>query len=202
MRDDPRPPSPSFPPHAFNCGDQDTLTWRQRAGVCVDLLERLDCAASSQGSIADIGCGDQKLRVALRARGVTCRYQGYDVLPQDPEVESFDVQRDVLPIGHDLAVLLGVSEYLEDLDGVIGSLARQVPYVIVSHVLRQHDYYSPERLAELGWRNHLSESETHELLGRNGFAVIEARFAPDQRTLVLLCRSVRFESSRAASRDR
>ena len=85
---------------------------------------------------------------------------------------------------------------------MIGSLARQVPYVIVSHVLRQHDYYSPERLAELGWRNHLSESETHELLGRNGFAVIEARFAPDQRTLVLLCRSVRFESSRAASRDR
>lgn len=202
MRDDPRPPSPSFPPHAFNCGDQDTLTWRQRADVCVDLLERLDYAASSQGSIADIGCGDQKLRVALRARGVTCRYQGYDVLPQDPEVESFDVQRDVLPIGHDLAVLLGVSEYLEDLDGVIGSLARQVPDVIVSHVLRQHDYYSPERLAALGWRNHFSESELHDLLGRNGFAVIQGRFAPDQRTLVLLCRSARFESHLATNRDR
>ena len=196
------PDIPSPPPRAFNCGDQDTLTWRQRADVCVDLVVKRDRSASSQGSIADIGCGDQKLRVALRARGVTCRYQGYDVLPQDPEVESFDVQRDVLPIGHDLAVLLGVSEYLEDLDGVIGSLARQVPYVIVSHVLRQHDYYSPERLAELGWRNHLSESETHELLGRNGFAVIEARFAPDQRTLVLLCRSARFESHRAASRNR
>ncbi len=202
MRDDLRPDIPGPTPRTFNCGDQETLTWRQRTDVCVDLVVKLDCSAGSQGSIADIGCGDQKLCVALRARGVTCRYQGYDVLPQGPEVEPFDVQTDVLPIGHDVAVMLGVSEYLEDLDGVIGSLARQVPHVIVSHVLRQHGYYSPERLAELGWRNHFSESEMHELLGRNGFVVIQRRLAPDQRTLLLLCRSAQFESHGAASCDR
>jgi hypothetical protein len=175
----------------FNCDDQGTLAWRQRADACVALLRSIVSPCDGLLSLADIGCGDQKLRDALRVHGVQCRYQGYDLLPQSLEVHCFDVRRDSLPKIHDIAVMLGVIEYLRNLPEVLMALAPRVPYLIVSHVFRQNGLYTAERLAELGWLHHLSEKELDGILTNSGFSVIERCIAPDTRTLLLSCRSTR-----------
>ena len=174
---------------AFNCADQTTPTWRQRADVCAELLTVLVPARGMPLQLADIGCGDQKLRDSLRARGVSMDYTGYDLLPQTSDVHRFDVRSDLLPRQHDVAVMLGVIEYLQDLPVALGRLARQVPYLVLSHVIRQGDTYTPDMLAKLGWVNHMERSELEAQLARSGYAITAQRMAPDGRTMLFACES-------------
>jgi hypothetical protein len=171
----------------FNCADQATPTWRQRADVCAELLTGLVPARGAPLQLADIGCGDQKLRDSLRACGVSVDYTGYDLLPQTSDVHRFDVRSDLLPRQHDVAVMLGVIEYLQDLPVALGRLARQVPYLVLSHVIRQGDTYTPEMLAKLGWVNHLALGELEELLSNSGYAESTHRLTPDGRTMLVVC---------------
>jgi hypothetical protein len=174
---------------SFNCADQGTPTWQQRAEVAAELLAGVPGRAGAPLAVADIGCGDQKLRAALRARGVRADCHGYDLQPQGPDVERFDVRTDALPRPHDVAVLLGVLEYLEDLSSVLARLAAQVQWLLVSHVVRQDGGYSAAQLRALGWHQHLAAAELERLVQRAGAAVVERRTAPDGRTLLWLCRS-------------
>lgn len=173
----------------FNCVDQLTATWRQRADLCVELISASN-PAKGELLIADIGCGDQKLRDALAQTGIRFSYYGYDLLPQSADVEKFDVCSDALPAGYDIAVMLGVIEYLEGLPEVLSQMAKQVPHLVVSHVVQQGDVYSAGRLLELGWINHLSEVSLEGLLLRCGFAISARRMTPDGRTLLLACTSM------------
>lgn len=173
----------------FNCKDQGNLTWWERAELCADLLASLELRPGLEVSIADIGCGDQKLLEAIRRRGLLCRYQGYDLLPQDRDVVQFDVRSDVLPNAYEVVALLGVVEYLEQVELVFASLARQAPWLLLSHVIQQGEYYTAERLAELGWRNHLTSKELIRMLDRAGLTVVRRGMTSDNRTLLLACRS-------------
>lgn len=176
----------------FNCDDQATLTWRQRADLCVELMKTLMRPSEGGFSLADIGCGDQKLRLAIQAHGVHCRYHGYDLSPQGPGVQQFDVENESLPPTHDLAVLLGVVEYLVHVEHAFLRLAGRVPHLIVSHVIRQAGHYTSEQLEKLNWRNHFSEGEIASVLDQNGFVVIRRSMAPDRRTMLFACRSLLF----------
>ena len=176
---------PAISPKPFNCADQATPTWVQRAAVCADLLAAMFPAKGAVMSLADVGCGDQKLHGSLHERGLSVIYTGYDLLPQAPEVRRFDVRCDTLPPGHDVVVMLGVIEYLSDVSGAIGRLASSVPFLVLSHVIRQEASYNQAELAELGWINHLSEEELESMLAASGFAISDRRFSPDGRTLLV-----------------
>ena len=176
----------------FNCADQATATWFERAQVCADLVGSIPCQLGTPLSLADIGCGDQKLRNALEPRGLLFSYSGYDLLPQTPDVDMFDVRRDALPRKHDVAIMLGVIEYLADLATVLAGLARDVRYLVVSHVVRQNDEYSAEHLTALGWLNHLAAGQLESMLKSSGFLVMDGRMTPDGKTKVFLCRSAAF----------
>lgn len=176
---------------AFNCADQTARSWLQRAEVCAGMVAAMAGRRSQPASIADIGCGDEKLLAALKACGLDCSYTGYDLLPQASHVHRFDVRCDVLPEGHDIAVMMGVIEYLPALEDVLRRLARQAPALVVSHVVRKGKAYSPERLVELGWVNHLGAEELEALLLRAGYAVIARRMTPDDKTLMLACEAGR-----------
>ncbi len=117
-------------------------------------------------------------------------YTGYDLLPQSPETRRFDVRSESLPPGHDVVVMLGVIEYLSDLANALQRLSRCVPHLVLSHVIRQGDTYSPDRLRELGWINHLSARELEDLLADCSYAVEARRTAPDGRTMLFRCMSL------------
>lgn len=177
----------------FNCSDQTQWSWVQRAEVCLDLVVDV-LPKHCSGVLADIGCGDRKLLRALEGRGLQIRYQGYDLNPQSEEVEAFDVRRDLLPSEIDLAVMLGVTEYLEDLPAVLRSLSSQAPRLILSHVIRQSDEYTPERRAKLGWLNHLSRDELREIVQNANFEVLGERMDLENKTLLLACQSTLFHT--------
>ena len=173
----------------FNCNDQTAASWTQRAVVAVNLIKNIELKNKHQLSVADIGCGDQKLRSALLAQGVDCHYCGYDLLPQSSEVTQFDVRSDALPHEHDVLVMLGVIEYLDALPGVLPSLSRQAPYLVVSHVIRKDDTYSPQKRAELGWLNHLSQDEIEQLLSASGYIVLDRQLDTEGKTMLFMCES-------------
>lgn len=179
------------PKKPFNCNDQSNPTWQERAERCAELVASLDCA-SEAFALADIGCGDQKLRQAIQRRGLTCCYQGYDLLPQHGDVVRFDLRSDTLPRQYDVAALLGVVEYLDGVEQVVASLASQVPWVLLSHVIRQDGYYTDARRSELGWRNHFTKDEIFRMLEVNGLTVVHCDMTSDNRTLLMACRSQRF----------
>lgn len=180
----------------FNCGDQDNPTWRERAALCAEFVAGLEFRSGRGVSVADIGCGDQKLREALRRKGLACRYKGYDILPQTEDVVRMDVESEALPDTYDVVVMLGVVEYLKNVEQVFASLALQAPWLLLSHVIRQGDYYSEARRAELGWRNHLTKEMITHMLEHHGLAVVRNEMTSDNRTLLMLCRSLRFDKRR------
>ena len=180
----------AYPADAFNRADQSKPSWVMRAQLCAELIAGLPHASPNPHqtiSIADGGCGDQKLRTCLADARLNVRYTGYDVSPVVVNTVPFDLRRQPLPGGHDVAVMLRVIEYLEALEPILIGLALSVPTLVLSHVIRQGDTTSPEQLQKLGWVNHLRETQLSSLLLRCGFTIGERRFTPDQRTLLMVC---------------
>jgi hypothetical protein len=172
----------------FNCAHQGLWSWMQRAEVCADLL--LDIFPSGEGvAVSDIGCGDGKLEPLLRKGGLVRTYQGYDIRPQSDKVIPFDVHKDQLPKGFDVIVMLGVIEYLNELPTVLTALSAQAPYLVLSHVIKQSDEYTPERRKELGWLNHLSRDELTSCLATANYDVMQARMDKENKTILIACRS-------------
>lgn len=180
---------------AFNCAEQDTETWLQRADVAAALVAQLD---PPPRSIADIGCGDQKLRLALSRRGVSIHYQGFDLLPQSVDVRAFDVRDSALGEAFDTAAVLGVLEYIDDVAAALKNVARQTSSVVVSYAAFDVHALPPEKRARRGWRSTLTADEFEACLDTVGLDVLERRSTPDLRTNVWLGRvSERVTVSRA-----
>lgn len=175
----------------FNCAHQGLWSWVQRAEVCAELASEI---FKGQGElrVSDIGCGDGKLEPILRKCGLVRTYQGYDIRPQSDKVIPFDVHTDILPVGSDLIVMLGVIEYLSDLPTVLKSLSVRAPYLVVSHVIKQSAEYTPERCKELGWLNHLSREELTACLNSAQYDVIQSRMDKENKTILIGCRSRHF----------
>lgn len=169
-------------PSAYNLDDQRNRGWRERADACAALMAGLLPASAS---IADIGCGDCKLRAALAPHGPGWRYAGFDLLPQAQDVTFFDVRSDSLPRRFDAAVLLGVTEYLDDIVAALGRLGTSCEWLFASHVLASSRSPSPARLVELGWISHLDAASFTQAFRAAGFEVRGQQMTPDKRTLIV-----------------
>jgi len=130
-----------------------------------------------------------KMRSCIEDAGVQCEYRGFDIVPQTPDVVRLDLHKDRLPVPTDVVVLLGVSEYLDDLPAIVARLATEAEWFLVSHVIEESSSYTQEQLRKLGWRNHLSTEEFTRLLEDNGFVVTERDLTDNRRTMLWLCRS-------------
>ena len=169
----------------FNCAAQDTTTWLQRADVAAELLARLD---PPPRSIADVGCGDEKLKIALLRRGVSARYQGFDVLPQGESVRPFDIRSEMLDEHFDAAAILGVLEYMDDVASALRNALGRTTSAVVSYAVHSAGVSSREKRIRMGWRSALTAGEFETCLDDVGLRVIERRITPDRATHVWLCR--------------
>lgn len=177
----------SSAPSGFNCVDQPRTTWRERVDVCAEILATLAAEDRRELSVADVGCGDQKLREAVHARGVRVRYAGFDLVPQSAEVQRCDVRRDRFTKARDVIVMLGVIEDLDGLPAALERLSVHAGHLVLSHVVRRGDQYTLAMLSRLGWINHLSENELASVLADSGRTITTQRLTPDGRTVVLAC---------------
>lgn len=169
----------------FNTENQALASWLDRAERCADLIQAV--RIPGEADLADIGCGDEKLRGALERRGLTVNYQGFDVRPQAESVIPFDADREDLPRPFHLVAALGLIEYLNALPAFLRRMRRSCSHLALSHVASDLSYYSPADLERLGWRNHLSRGEVEELLGDAEFRVVGTRLTADRKTQIWMC---------------
>jgi hypothetical protein len=175
----------------FNLDQQAERGWLERSARAATMLATLAAAEPGLRRLADIGCGDTKLRRSLAARDIQLAYQGFDLLPQRPDVLPFDLSTDSLSEPFDVVVLLGVTEYLPDLAGTLARLKPSCRHLLLSHVLKSAKSPSPQRLAELGWRQHLTDEQLQDCIASADFRIRDRDFTPDGRTRLLLCDALR-----------
>jgi len=164
------------PGRRFNCADQDDPRWDERASVASRLLaQMLDQSASPNTpiEIADLGCGNERLRWALTKNlNREFRYRGYDLRPQSSTVEYLDVRRGLPPHFFDVIFCLGLVEYLPDVETFAQRLPGRCSRLIISYVIADSPVglTTHERRAR-GWRHSYTREGLEAFFAGVGFSV-------------------------------
>jgi SAM-dependent methyltransferase len=177
----------------FNLHLQHDPSWQRRAEIAVDMwLEPGGSRAGEGGTIriADLGCGNERLRGVLTERiGQPFSYQGYDLQPQQSTTIRLDLARE-LPDGEfDVAFALGVVEYIPEPERLLAGLRAHCGALLVSYVVSD----SPDRLTEeergaRGWRTHYTRAEFEAVCRRAGWELVSVELIEEGRTGVWLLR--------------
>lgn len=172
----------------YNCGRQSARSWWERTDVAASLLVNVIAAAPARPRLFDIGCGDEKFGAELAGRGLAVDYVGFDLHPQTPQVRALDLARETIDDHADIAVVLGVFEYLDDPVGVMRKIAAVAPVLVVSHSASDLGRPADFDPASLNWRLYVDRPTFEAHLKDAGWTVAERRITPDNKTAVWLCR--------------
>jgi polysaccharide pyruvyl transferase WcaK-like protein len=173
----------------FNIQLQNHPAWDERAETAAVMLARHLGRPDRPVRIADLGCGNERLRGALEEHLVAPHdYQGYDLLPQRPTVIALDVERELPAADHDVVFCLGLLEYFADLPHLLRRLRSRYDTAVLSYSV--FDAPSPltrrQRRAR-GWRTHLTAAEVTAGLEQAGWTILEhARVARGRTGLWLV----------------
>ena len=181
---------------AFNCDQQDSPTWDERAAVAAALLrDHLEQRDDSTGplEIADFGAGNERLRDAL-ARGLPTPhvYRPYDLRPQRPTTVQIDLADELPGRSFDAVFCLGILEYLEDPSAFLDRLSRVTEVAVVSYVVADgSEQLSTDERRARGWLSDLTTSQVEELLARAQLDNVAQRVTNRGRTAVWIAKSRR-----------
>ncbi len=153
----------------YNLAEQTGSVWVERADAAASAIRRV-VDADGPVTVADVGCGDRKLRATLtRELGARLVYTGFDILPQSPEVEQLDLSQRTVPGTHDVVALLGVSEYIDDVPALLARVAQSARFVCFTYTIADSGQYEAAKVAERGWKHHHSKSQIDEFARDIGF---------------------------------
>jgi hypothetical protein len=186
--------APSF--DAYNLSSQDDQEWDDRS-IWAVLMLRLHCLSAAPLTIADCGGGSCRIFPLLDSLQCQYTYDAYDLLPQCSRVHQLDISEESLPNTYSAALLLGVIEYLPDVERALTLLGNTCRFLVLSHVYKGSSVvYSNQRLEELSWITHLTVKDLHLILRNSGFAVIDERVI-SYNTVLLTAQSDRFHEDTA-----
>jgi len=133
--------------------------WQERAIRAVEL-------ANGCRWFCDIGCGPQFLRRLLPPGSV---YLPADLRRWTPDTVEIELNAGRLPVSYlelsDVCFLLGVLEYLVNVEGFLRAIAPRVELIVFSYNPVE---LVPEDRAAMGWLNALTRSELEGVFGRAG----------------------------------
>ena len=144
----------------------------------VDALEqgwdaRAEVAATfvpAGARVLDLGCGRMALR---RFLPTGCVYQPCDLVARDPSTLVCDFNAGAFPAQAaaeaDIAVMLGVLEYVVDADTLFAHLQRSRCDVVLSYC--PTDFSAARDRASFGWFSHFSIADLAALFDRHGYRV-------------------------------
>jgi SAM-dependent methyltransferase len=162
------------PRRRFNCVDQDHPAWDERAEAAVDLLTSFLAGdvATEPILVADLGCGNERLRRILHDRlQRPFGYSGYDLHPQSARVERLNVEREMPRRTFDVVFCLGLLEYLRDPELFARGLHEVCSVAVVSYVLADAEgSLAPPERRKRGWRTDYAKSELERVFEASGFA--------------------------------
>jgi polysaccharide pyruvyl transferase WcaK-like protein len=179
----------------FNCDSQSDPDWDERAQVAVGLLNEVlakdKFVLGNCLRIADLGCGNERLRRALQAGlGRAFSYKGYDRRPQSPTVEWIDLRRDVPAQHFDAIFCLGLLEYIPDVASLARRLGGTGTIIIVSYViadsksgLTRYDRWARQ------WRHSYTRAQFENIFRRAGLLLEASAEAENGATVLWAWRS-------------
>jgi hypothetical protein len=160
-----------YPRRRYNCQDQASPAWENRAEEAVALLvaSPIGRTPDVRLQVGDLGAGNQRLlRVLERELTVPFDYHSYDLHPQAREVRRIDFERELPSRSFDVVFCLGLLEYLRDLDHFVSRLCAICRRAVVSYVITDPpDSLAPAERRERGWVNDLTQMGIEELFGRH-----------------------------------
>jgi Methyltransferase domain len=141
--------------------------------------------------VIEFGAGN---RVLERYLDPSCTYVASDLVDRGPGTIVCDLNQRPLPdLGanvYDVAVLIGVLEYLRDVPSVLDWLAKLVPVCVLSYSCAEANAHSLRAMLEVvkrltaGWMNHYREEELRSLFRERGFALLREESWKGQRLFV------------------
>jgi len=139
------------------------LAWDRRAAFAATFIP-------AGARVLDLGCGRMALRGFLREG---CDYRGCDLVARDAHTIVCDFNKGDFPSAEaadvDVLVLLGVLEYIADLDAFFARLRDAGREIVLSYCAA--DFTSLDR-PSLGWINSLTLADLATLFDRFGFRVV------------------------------
>jgi hypothetical protein len=174
----------------YNCAKQDE--WDERAESAIALWkahrDTWEQRTRRPLAVADFGAGNERLRPLLAAKlEVPHEYHPYDLHPQQPSTTRLDVSKGLPDREFDLAICLGLLEYLPSVPDLATALHGACRFVITSYVTRDspvainHD----ERVRQ-GWTTHLSAEELEAHFSAAGFSSIGTARSDGEGTILWL----------------
>ena len=133
-----------------------------------------------QSRVIEFGAGTRRLE---RYLDPSCTYVPSDLVDRGPGTVVCDLNRRPLPdlgVGvYDVAVFLGVLEYLRDVPSVLDWLAEYIPVCVVSYICPEASRYSLRAMFETanrlraGWMNNYRADELRSLFRERGFVLLQ-----------------------------
>lgn len=174
----------------FNCGKQ--AEWDERASTAIALLaatrEVWEGRTGAPISAADFGAGNERLRPLLQGvLGEDLDYHPYDLHPQRSTTARLDVSQGLPERGFDLAVCLGLLEYLPSVTALAQELARGCRFALVSYVTADSPVaISRDDRLQHGWTTHLRGEEIEDAFAAAGFRSAGTRRSDGEATTIWL----------------
>jgi hypothetical protein len=184
----------------YNCARQGE--WDERAGAAAALLaaHEHECRPANPGAlaVADLGAGNERLRSLLEDRLESdIDYHPYDLHPQLPTTTRLDVAQEMPGREFDVAICLGLLEYLPSVPSLTRALKEVSRFALVSYVTSDSPVAMPhhQRL-EHGWATHLTASEVEAAFGEAGFRALARCMAEGEITTLWLWENAAVEQTR------
>jgi hypothetical protein len=163
--------------------------WPERARLAAELLTDVE-------SVLDVGCMSMVLEALLPP---DVRYVPCDVVPRDDRTIVVDLNTEPPPeVDAQAVALLGVLEYIFDVEALMTTLAERHPIAVVSYAAHRGKPGTSGNRRNLFWVNDYSVEQVTELFSRTGWEV-EVRRAIDQRQAIWRLASRRAAPARGAA---
>jgi hypothetical protein len=173
----------------YNCEKQSE--WDDRAEKAIALLmEHHDAwrPVSGPAAIADFGAGNERLRPLLESRlEGEVEYHPYDLHPQLPTTQQLNVSQGLPARDFDVAICLGLLEYLPSIRDLTRNLQATCRFVLNSYVTSDSAGAIPydDRLRQ-GWTTHMTAAEVEQAFDAAGFRLAGRSNAEGVTTTVWL----------------
>jgi hypothetical protein len=174
----------------YNCDDQ--AQWDERASTAAMVLAQnrstWEKATGRPVSIADFGAGNERMRSLLDATlGVDHTYHPYDLHPQLPTTIQLNVVEGLPDRDFDIAICLGLLEYLPSIPALATSLREHCRFALTSYVTADGpaSIDRPER-EQRNWSTHATETDLQADFAAAGFERIASTRSDNEATSISL----------------
>jgi Methyltransferase domain len=188
----------------------DYKRWSDRSSLEACWQPRTRTAAAlvpNCSRVIEFGAGNGTLE---RYLDPSCTYVASDIVDRGPGTIICDLNRRPLPdFGagvYDVAVFMGVLEYLRDVPSVLDWLGKHVPVCVLSYVFAEANRYSPRGILETvgrlraGWMNNYREDELRSLFRERGFVLLREESWEDKTGLFVFSQRPSLTDDAAAIR--